>query len=65
MLIIEIKEGESIDRALKRYKRKFQNVGVIKELRKRREFVKPSVRRRNEFLKAVHKELVKSKEEEG
>jgi small subunit ribosomal protein S21 len=55
MLIIDIKEGESIDRALKRYKRKYQNVGIIKELRKRKEFVKPSVVRRSQVLKAVYK----------
>ncbi len=65
MLIIEIKEGEGIDRALKRYKRKFQNAGVIKELRKRKEFVKPSVRRRSKYLKAVYREFIKEKEEEG
>jgi small subunit ribosomal protein S21 len=52
MLIIEIKDGETIDKALKRYKRKFQNTGVIKELRRRKEFVKPSVKRRHEVLKA-------------
>ncbi|MCB0553037.1 MAG: 30S ribosomal protein S21 [Phaeodactylibacter sp.] len=63
MLIIEIKDGESIDRALKRYKRKFQNAGIIKEVRKRREFAKPSVHRRNEILKAVYKEQLRSKEE--
>ncbi|MEY2904914.1 MAG: hypothetical protein RJA52_930 [Bacteroidota bacterium] len=55
MLIIDIKEGESIDRALKRYKRKYQNVGIIKELRKRKEFVKPSVIKRSQVLKAVYK----------
>lgn len=60
MLIIEIKDGESIDKALKRYKRKFQNAGVIKELRRRKEFVKPSVRRRNTILKAVHRESVRA-----
>lgn len=65
MLIIEIKEGEGIDRALKRYKRKFQNAGVIKELRKRKEFVKPSVRRRSKYLKAVYRTFMKEKEEEG
>lgn len=65
MLIIEIKEGEGIDRALKRYKRKFQNAGVIKELRKRKEFVKPSVRRRSKYLKAVYRAFIKEKEEEG
>ena len=56
MLIIEVKEGENIDRALKRYKRKFNETGVMKELRSRREFTKPSVKRRNEVLKAKYKE---------
>ena len=55
MLIIEVKESESIDRALKRYKRKVQNVRLIQELRRRKEFVKPSVQRRNQILKAVYK----------
>lgn len=55
MLIIEIKESESIDRALKRYKRKVQNVRQIQELRRRKEFTKPSVERRNEILKAVYR----------
>lgn len=64
MLIIEIKDGEGIDRALKRYKRKFQNTGLIKELRKRREYTKPSVRRRNEVLKAAYKEKVRMGVEE-
>jgi len=52
MIIIEIKDGESIDRALKRYKRKHRDVGVVKELRRRQQFTKPSVRRRDEILKA-------------
>ena len=60
MLIIEVKDGESIDRALKRYKRKFQNTGLIKELRERREFSKPSVRRRNQILKAAYKEKMRT-----
>ena len=59
MLIIEVKEGENIDRALKRYKRKFQNTGLIKELRKRREYAKPSVHRRNDILKAAFKEKMR------
>ena len=54
MIIIEVKDGESIDRALKRYKRKHRNVGVVKELRRRQQFTKPSVRRRNELLKAQY-----------
>jgi len=56
MLIVEVKDNESIDRALKRFKRKFRDTGVIKELRRRREFTKPSVRRRNEVLKAKYRE---------
>lgn len=63
MIIIDVKDGENIDKALKRYKRKFQNVGIIKELRKRKEFTKPSVKRRNEVLKAAYKEKVRSTQE--
>ncbi len=55
MLIIDVKNGESIDQALKRYKRKFQQTQLIKELRSRKEFNKPSVIKRNEKLKAVYK----------
>ena len=55
MLIINIKEDESIDRALKRYKRKYQLTGVINELRRRKNFTKPSVERRNEILNAQYR----------
>lgn len=55
MLIIPVKDAESIDRALKKYKRKVQRVGTIKELRRRKHFRKPSVERRAEVLKAVYK----------
>ncbi len=55
MIIINVKDGESIDRALKRYKRKHRDVQVVKELRRRQHFTKPSVRRRNEILKAQYK----------
>lgn len=56
MLIIEIKDSENIDRALKRYKRKVQQTKILRELRDRKEFKKPSVQRRNQILKAVYKE---------
>lgn len=56
MIIINIKDGESIDRALKRYKRKHRKIGVIKEVRRRKHFTKPSVKRRNEMLKARYLE---------
>jgi small subunit ribosomal protein S21 len=55
MVIINVKEGESIDRALKRYKRRHRDAQVVKELRKRKEFIKPSVRKRNQTLKAVYR----------
>ncbi|TVR89712.1 MAG: 30S ribosomal protein S21 [Saprospirales bacterium] len=56
MLIIDVKDGESIDRALKKYKRKFDRSGVLKEIRRRKHFTKPSVKRRNEVLKAAYKQ---------
>ncbi len=55
MLIIPVKDGESIDRALKKFKKKFDRVGIMKALRKRKQFTKPSVARRNEIQKAVKK----------
>lgn len=55
MLIIDVKNGESIDQALRRFKRKYRNTQVIKELRSRKQFTKPSVRRRHEKLKAVYR----------
>ncbi len=54
MLIVNIKENESIDKALKRFKKKFEKTGVLKELRARTAFEKPSVRRRTEIIKATY-----------
>ena len=56
MLIVEIKNGETIDRALRLYKRKHQQVKLMKELRTRKQFVKPSVKRRHEKLHAIYLE---------
>ncbi len=56
MLIIPVKEGESIERALKKYKKKFEKTGQIKELRERKRFTKPSVANREERLKAIYKQ---------
>ncbi len=55
MIIIDVKDSESIDRALRRYKRKHRQIGVIKELRRRKHFTKPSVERRAEVLKASYR----------
>ncbi len=46
MIIVPVKEGENIERALKKFKRKFERTGVVKELRRRQQFDKPSVRKR-------------------
>lgn len=56
MLIVEVKDGETIDKVLKKYKKKFEKAGILKELRRRKNFTKPSVKRRTEVLKAVYKE---------
>jgi small subunit ribosomal protein S21 len=56
MLIIEVKDSESIDKALKKYKKKYEKSGVLKELRKRKHFTKPSITRRAEVLKAEYKQ---------
>jgi len=55
MLVINIKENESIDKALKRFKKKFEKTGVLRELRSRTSFEKPSVRRRSQVLRAVYR----------
>ena len=56
MLIINVKENESIDKALKRFKKKFEKTGVLKTLRARTAYEKPSVKRRGEVLKAVYRQ---------
>jgi len=54
MLIIPVKEGENIDRALKRYKRKFDKTKTMKMLRNRKQFKKPSVANREKMIKAKY-----------
>ena len=54
MIIVPIKEGENIERALKKFKRKFEKTGIVKELRNRKNFEKPSVKRRDEIKKAIY-----------
>ncbi len=54
MLIIPIKDGENIDRALKRYKRKFDKTGTVRQLRARTAFIKPSIINRAKFQKAAY-----------
>jgi small subunit ribosomal protein S21 len=54
MIIIPVKEGENIDKALKKFKRKFEKTGVVKELRERQKFTKPSIKNREMKLKAIY-----------
>lgn len=56
MLIIDSKDCENIDKALKKYKKKYEKSRVLNQLRERQSFTKPSVRRRTEILKAVYKQ---------
>ena len=53
MIIVQIKEGENIERALKKFKRKFEKTGTIRELRSRKNFEKPSVKKRIAKQKAI------------
>lgn len=63
MLIIKIKEGENLERALKRFKRKFNETKMIPKLRANEQFIKPSVKKRQQKLKAVY--IQKLRDEEG
>jgi len=63
MLIIPVKDGENIDRALKRFKRKFQQTKTMKQLRDRKQYVKPSISRRQQKIKAIYVQKLKTREE--
>lgn len=62
MLIINVKENETIDRALSRYKKKVKDTKLTREVRSRKNFEKPSITRRAVILKAVHRESIKLEE---
>tara|TARA_B100000900_G_scaffold75560_1_gene60388 strand:- start:1103 stop:1297 length:195 start_codon:yes stop_codon:yes gene_type:complete len=63
MLIIPIKDGENIDRALKRFKRKFDKTGTKKSLQTRKVFLKPSIKRRAVIQKAQHIQRLRDQED--
>ena len=60
MLIIDSKDCENIDKALKKYKKKFEKSKVLLQLRERQSYMKPSVRRRSQILKAIYKQNIAS-----
>lgn len=64
MLIIKLKDGEKIERALKKYKNKYNKTGVMKELRNRQEFVKKSVKRRQQIKKAIYIQKLRDEDQD-
>lgn len=62
MIVVNVKENESIDKALKRFKKKFEKTGVLRELRDRTYFTKPSIKRRAEVIKAAYKQKMQDQD---
>jgi small subunit ribosomal protein S21 len=63
MIKIEIKVGENIERALKRYKRKHRNIKVMQSIRENQFFTKKSIKRRKEIQKASYIQNLRDQEE--
>ena len=62
MIIVPVKEGEPIEKALKKFKKKFEKTGVVRELRERQKFTKPSVKYRETRIKAAYKQKLQEAE---
>ena len=63
MIIVPVKEGENIEKALKKFKRKYERTGIVKELRSRQAFEKPSVTNRKKMIKAAYAQKLRQGEE--
>lgn len=63
MIIVQVKENENIEKALKKFKRKFEKTGIIKELRSRQAFEKPSVKNRKKMVKAIYVQQLRQAEQ--
>ena len=63
MIIVQVKDGESIEKALKKFKRKFEKTGIVRELRSRQAFQKPSVTNRKKMMKAIYVQQLRANEE--
>ncbi len=63
MIVVPVKDGENIERALKKFKRKYERTGVIKELRARQQFEKPSVINRKKMMKAAYVQQLRQVED--
>jgi len=64
MIIVPVKEGENIEKALKKFKRKFEKTGAVRELRARKTYEKPSVKKRVAKMKAIYVNHLRLQEEE-
>jgi len=62
MIYINVKDNENLDKALKKYKKKYEKIGIMKELRSRQAFEKPSITRRMEIKKAAYRTFMQSQE---
>ena len=63
MIIVPVKDGENIERALKKFKRKFEKTGVVKELRARQQYNKPSVLKWLKMEHAIYVQQLRANEE--
>ena len=64
MIIVPVKDGESIEKALKKFKRKFEKTGAIRELRARKTVLKPSVKKRMQMQKAIYVQQLQLQDEQ-
>jgi len=65
MIFVNVKENESLDRALKKFKKKFEKTGVVKELRERQSFTKPCIKKRQQKIHAAYKLYLQQQESNG
>ncbi|MDE6006681.1 MAG: 30S ribosomal protein S21 [Muribaculaceae bacterium] len=63
MIIVQVKENENIEKALKKFKRKFEKTGIVRELRARQAFEKPSVTNRKKMVKAIYVQKLRQAEQ--
>ena len=63
MIIVPVKEGDNIERALKKFKRKYEKTGIVKELRSRQAFEKPSVTNRKKMMRATYVQKLQQQED--
>ena len=63
MIIVPVKEGDNIERALKKFKRKTEKTGIIKQLRNRQAFEKPSITNRKKMMKAEYVQQLRTRED--